>query len=568
MPELRGRAFEIYRIVWAILFAACAIASTLGLWNGEHQEREAALVYYRLGLSAWSRDVSGIHVMPLSAQAMRAGIRPNDRLVQAGARKIDPADSWNSADVLQRLSLPAGRDVSIKTAASDEAPRTFRLTANDANIVADFRGSGLSFDLKRDIVSAVALLGGLVQLAAALVLFIRRPHDPVVALISLGMIIGLSFSTADSDSNGLVAALPVLRTLPAGMVTLYTHVTSGLNVSLLLAGMLFFPSGTAERRWMIWALIPLAAYTVLSIVNVFDLLLSVTGLLAVALVALALWQQFRDASAARERQQIKWIVIGFVAALVCGVVSTLGGLVQESFDLSSAQAPWVSLIAQSLAFLVQAFVALGLLISLLRFRLYDADAFISRSVAYAVLTLLLGAVFAGSEKVIEKIGEDFFGGAAGASAAGIAAAVAVVVIAPLHDRIRGWMEMRFQRTLQNSRVDCPGSSQNFARWSTSIPCSAWCSSKSNRQCMRPGRQRWSRAVPHSCAIRQAKCFRNGKRGGSRSLKRRLIGMTPTRFSRCASPCPSKALKSSVGYCSALARMERSTARMNARRWPR
>ena len=51
----------------------------------------------------------------------------------------------------------------------------------------------------------------------------------------------------------------------------------------------------------------------------------------------------------------------------------------------------------------------GLLISLLRYRLYDAESAISRSVVYGALTLMLLAIFAESEKVIEVMGEEYLG---------------------------------------------------------------------------------------------------------------------------------------------------------------
>ena len=55
---------------------------------------------------------------------------------------------------------------------------------------------------------------------------------------------------------------------------------------------------------------------------------------------------------------------------------------------------------------------------MLRYRLYDADAVISRSVTFGALTLLLLGIFAGSEKVIELVGERYFGEELGMLAGG------------------------------------------------------------------------------------------------------------------------------------------------------
>lgn len=97
----------------------------------------------------------------------------------------------------------------------------------------------------------------------------------------------------------------------------------------------------------------------------------------------------------------------------------------------------------------------GITVSLLRYRLYDADATISRSVVYGALTLSLLAIFAGSEKVIEILGEQYFGEQLGALAGGLGAAVAAVCIGPIHHRVTHWAEHRFRSGLVKLRDGLP-----------------------------------------------------------------------------------------------------------------
>ena len=66
-------------------------------------------------------------------------------------------------------------------------------------------------------------------------------------------------------------------------------------------------------------------------------------------------------------------------------------------------------------------IALGVLLALVRFRLYDADAAISRSTTIAALTLALVGVFAGTETVIQSVSQNLFGDMAGAVSSGVAA---------------------------------------------------------------------------------------------------------------------------------------------------
>jgi hypothetical protein len=97
----------------------------------------------------------------------------------------------------------------------------------------------------------------------------------------------------------------------------------------------------------------------------------------------------------------------------------------------------------------------GLLISVLRYRLYDADAVIGRSAEYALLTLAFVVLFAGSQKVIELIGQEYLGQNLGGVAGGIGAALAAVAIAPMHNRAQRWAERNFQKGLFKLRHGLP-----------------------------------------------------------------------------------------------------------------
>ena len=73
----------------------------------------------------------------------------------------------------------------------------------------------------------------------------------------------------------------------------------------------------------------------------------------------------------------------------------------------------------------------------------------------ASLTLMLGATFAASEKIIEVLGEQYLGEQGRAMSAGIAAGIAALLIAPLHGRVSRWAERRFQKGLIKLRGGLP-----------------------------------------------------------------------------------------------------------------
>jgi hypothetical protein len=120
-----------------------------------------------------------------------------------------------------------------------------------------------------------------------------------------------------------------------------------------------------------------------------------------------------------------------------------------------AAAAWLYIVEGFLEAASGAFLVVGITVSLLRYRLYDADTTISRSIVYGALTLSLLAIFAGSEKFIEILGEEYFGERLGALAGGLGAAIAAVCIAPIHHRATHWAEHRFRSGLVKLREGLP-----------------------------------------------------------------------------------------------------------------
>lgn len=100
-------------------------------------------------------------------------------------------------------------------------------------------------------------------------------------------------------------------------------------------------------------------------------------------------------------------------------------------------------------------LALGFLVSLLRFRLYDAEAAISRSAIYAALTLSVVGIFAAGESLIELLGQRYFGSSIGSVSGSVAAALAAVLLTPLHGRISSWAEHYFQHDLAEFKRELP-----------------------------------------------------------------------------------------------------------------
>ncbi|MDQ3735318.1 MAG: sensor histidine kinase [Actinomycetota bacterium] len=147
------------------------------------------------------------------------------------------------------------------------------------------------------------------------------------------------------------------------------------------------------------------------------------GSVLVSVVPLAL--RFRSARGV-QRQQLKW----FAFAGVCAVVI-----------LSSAPILWnVTPIVRPLVALALTALPVAACIAILRYRLYDIDVVINRTVVYTVITAMLAAAYAASALVI--------GVAVGRNSAWVTAGATLVVAVafrPLRDRVQTSVDRRFSR---------------------------------------------------------------------------------------------------------------------------
>jgi hypothetical protein len=255
-----------------------------------------------------------------------------------------------------------------------------------------------------------AVLGHLSAATVGAVLASRRPRHPVGWLL-LGFALSLTASgvIASYVAYGLLArpgALPA-----AGVAARFYPATAPAALALLSLVLLLTPTGSLPSpRWRWWARATAAAPVVLALVvpfapGRFEPRLLVTsspfndralgGVLLVATqVALAVttlavvvggWSlvlRFRRVRGV-ERQQLRWVALAAALMAVAALV-VLAALALEV----PALVDWAAAVC-----VVVLPVAVGA--AILRYRLYDLDRIVSRTLAYGLLTVLLGGGYAG-----------------------------------------------------------------------------------------------------------------------------------------------------------------------------
>lgn len=431
LPEIEGRWLVPVKAVWFALLAFALIGTTFGTWALGTSMRDSNRVWAELGLRSTPGEGQSIMVHPFGPAGRQAGIAPNSLLIAINGT---PIIQGNERAVLER----AGPSPMLRLASPGEASRELRLVRDPRNALADEPGLPVSYATLQAIILGSAFAINIAFLAVAILLFRRRPRDPVAMLLSGGMLL-----IVGSD----VGALPFawLETFQGNAVA--------LGWTMVVIGLFAFPDGRFQPRWT-FAGVPLAllylADKFFQVAKGYPLFLILMGL-AVAAIS----HRYIVLPAGPARQQVKWSLLGFASGLACSMALSGSALIAPHFAADAAAGMWLQL--GNVFFYTGIFVtiSLGLLVSLLRFRLYDADAAISRSAGYAVLTLLLAGTFGASAKMIEWFFETSFGGDAGALPGAIGAGLAVVLITPMHNRIHRWAEGRFQSALRHLRRDVP-----------------------------------------------------------------------------------------------------------------
>ena len=301
---------------------------------------------------------------------------------------------------------------------------------------------------------AVAYLLGLVSAATVgAVLASRRPAHPVGwLLLTLGASVVAAGVAAGYAKYGLLVrpgALP-----GAAYAAVYQGVDVVIWAACLAFVLLLTPTGSLPSpRWRWWAKVAVAAPLVavvssatlpferpyqlvanpLAVPALTDPLRAVAGLalvvtgLAILVAAWSLLVRFRRAGGV-ERQQLRWVALA--AALT--VLAALGIVAAAATGMVAAS-DW--LLGVCLALLP---VAIGA--AILRYRLYDLDRIVSRTVAYGLLTVLLGGGYA---VVVLGLGQ-LLGRRSSLVVAGATLAVAAA-FQPARRRIQQAVDRRFNR---------------------------------------------------------------------------------------------------------------------------
>ena len=422
LPE---RWVRVLRPLWMLVFV-CAlglvVAGTLFALRDTYEVRPAFLA---LGLEYQIEDDGRVTVEGADGAAPSPILKSRGHILAIDGQPVAP--SSRVTEIARRLAQAPGPVVTLDLEIIDGRPAAIPLRR-------DTRPAESSASQIRNIRTAARLGSALLACGALLfcsfLLARRRPGDPVALLFAFAFA-GIA-STIDP---------PIIMWMTLGWPAAY-DIISSIWFYLLLIALAVFPDGIFVPKVYRWIVIPgLFLAVFVSLPNVDANLQVFLGIAALLAMLVGQFIRYRRSENGIERQQIKWAAFGFTVGLtLLAAAFIVLGLIPDN---ASEQNPWVNLTALLLFSLGMAAIPLGLLVALTRFRLWEADTVITRSAAFAVVSAIVGVVWAISTDLAKFVIASTMGQEHQASATAVGAIIAAGIFGPAQSVIMSWTRRRF-----------------------------------------------------------------------------------------------------------------------------
>jgi hypothetical protein len=303
-----------------------------------------------------------------------------------------------------------------------------------------------------------------VHLALAGVLLWLRPRDRTARLLATALVgaAGILNLTAQA----VLEQLPMTQT----EVLLQTgaHVLAGVTYVYAL---LLFPDGRPVPRWRPAALVPLYLLVTLAALALSArvegaerpaALLLFFGLVVPAVGVLAQGYRIRRTEDATGQAQARLVFWALLPSVGFGAVFLLThGLSTDTTVFAGRHLPGAPIALYRSFQPAIALIPVALLVGLFRYRLWDIERLLNRTIVYAVATGLLGGVYVVFVVVLQQL----LGTIASSPLIEGRLAVAVTTLAlasmfrPVRDRVQSFVDRRFHR----HRYDAQRTIEGFAR---------------------------------------------------------------------------------------------------------
>jgi hypothetical protein len=300
---------------------------------------------------------------------------------------------------------------------------------------------GLSLDTYAVYTLTLDVIASLVFLTVGAVIFWRKSDEWMGLFVSLVLVIFGSFGISDSLAGTFITGQT------PGAVNLLLHLLLFFQWPALGALLLTFPTGRFVPRWSwVMVLFWLLQDWFFSFGNIenWPLVLIAADLLLLlgSTAGIQVYRYLRVYNPV-QRQQTKWLVYAlsvFVVLLV--LYLAIGGLIPV---FNQPDSPY-HLTRATVTILFFLLTPLSIGIAILRYRLWDIDVIINRTLVYGTLTAMLALIYAGLVIGLQFLLHGLTGLAAENPLAVVASTLVIAALFnPLRRRIQAFIDRRFYR---------------------------------------------------------------------------------------------------------------------------
>jgi hypothetical protein len=174
----------------------------------------------------------------------------------------------------------------------------------------------------------------------------------------------------------------------------------------------------------------------------------VLALLAAVVAAIVRFRRSRGV----ERQQMKW----FVLAVACTALGAVSGFV---FGVVLPVSGWLGSLVYGLEALAFSSGPIAIGIAILRYRLFDIDVIVRRTLVYATLTVALALVYFGSVVLLQRLFRALSG-----QESDLAVVASTLALAALFTPLRGRIQAAIDRRFYRSKYDAEHTMLAFSAW--------------------------------------------------------------------------------------------------------
>ena len=287
----------------------------------------------------------------------------------------------------------------------------------------------------------------LLSVALAALLFAQKPNDAMALFLAFYLLM-----------YGAFLAGPIEMFMPFWF-------PAAENLGLVIQSLVFpvptlifilvFPNGRFAPRWTRWLIILVILSMLFGFLTIHDageiirgntpaaqIMYAVTGTMLIVALGIQFYR-YRRTYTLLERQQTKWVVYGFTLSYVLLALVSIPYYYVQNLP-PDTPAPWWTPLGGVGWWLSLSIQPLAFTLAILRFRLFDIDILIRRTLIYSIITATLAVFYLAAVILLQQLFRAFTG--TGDDLAIIVSTLAIAALFnPLRRRVQDSVDHRFYR---------------------------------------------------------------------------------------------------------------------------